>query len=62
MGSHFLSGVVDFFLQPQFFPVSKVTIYLVFPFVVALVVSTCTSMGEVFGAFLLLPFQVSFTG
>jgi uncharacterized membrane protein YfcA len=59
MGSHFLSGVVDFFLQPQFFPVFKVTVHLLLPFIVALMVFTCTSMGGVSGAFLLLPFQVS---
>jgi uncharacterized membrane protein YfcA len=41
------------------FPVSGVEVNPLIPPLVALVVSTCTSMGGVSGAFLLLPFQVS---
>jgi len=44
------------------FPVSGVETNPVVPFLVALAVSTCTSMGGVSGAFLLLPFQVSVLG
>lgn len=43
-----------------FFPVSGVKTYIFIPPLVALVVSFFTSMGGVSGAFLLLPFQVSF--
>jgi uncharacterized membrane protein YfcA len=42
------------------FPVSGVKTYLFIPPLVALVVSFFTSMGGVSGAFLLLPFQVSY--
>jgi hypothetical protein len=42
------------------FPVSGVKTYVFIPPVVAFVVSFFTSMGGVSGAFLLLPFQVSF--
>jgi uncharacterized membrane protein YfcA len=42
-----------------FFPVSGVETNPAVPFLVALVVSSFTSMGGVSGAFLLLPFQVS---
>src|SRR4030043_1068584 len=42
------------------FPVSGVKTYLFLPPLVAFVVSFFTSMGGVSGAFLLLPFQVSF--
>jgi hypothetical protein len=42
------------------FPVSGVKTYIFIPPLVALVVSFFTSMGGVSGAFLLLPFQVSF--
>ena len=42
------------------FPVSGVTTNLLLPPLVALIVSFFTSMGGVSGAFLLLPFQVSF--
>ncbi len=42
------------------FPVSGVKTYIFVPPLVALVVSFFTSMGGVSGAFLLLPFQVSF--
>lgn len=42
------------------FPVSGVKTYLFIPPLVALIVSFFTSMGGVSGAFLLLPFQVSF--
>ena len=44
------------------FPVSGVTTWVFLPPLVALVVSTFTSMGGVSGAFLLLPFQMSFLG
>jgi len=44
------------------FPVSGVETHPAVPFLVALVVSTFTSMGGVSGAFLLLPFQVSVLG
>jgi uncharacterized membrane protein YfcA len=42
------------------FPVSGVEVNPIVPFAVALIVSFFTSMGGVSGAFLLLPFQVSF--
>jgi uncharacterized membrane protein YfcA len=42
------------------FPVSGVKTYIFIPPLVAFVVSFFTSMGGVSGAFLLLPFQVSF--
>jgi uncharacterized membrane protein YfcA len=42
------------------FPVSGVKTYIFIPPIVALVVSFFTSMGGVSGAFLLLPFQMSF--
>jgi uncharacterized membrane protein YfcA len=42
------------------FPVSGVEVNPAIPFVVAFIVSFFTSMGGVSGAFLLLPFQVSF--
>ena len=42
------------------FPVSGVKTYIFIPPLVALIVSFFTSMGGVSGAFLLLPFQVSF--
>ena len=44
------------------FPVSGVEVHPLVPFLVAFVVSFFTSMGGVSGAFLLLPFQVSFLG
>jgi len=44
------------------FPVSGVDTYWWLPVVVAFVISCCTSMGGVSGAFLLLPFQVSILG
>jgi len=44
------------------FPVSGVEVNPFIPFLVALFVSFFTSMGGVSGAFLLLPFQVSFLG
>src|SRR4030042_6003202 len=44
----------------MFFPVSGVKTYIFIPPLVALIVSFFTSMGGVSGAFLLLPFQVSF--
>jgi uncharacterized membrane protein YfcA len=43
----------------MFFPVSGVEVNPLIPPLIALVVSTFTSMGGVSGAFLLLPFQVS---
>jgi len=44
------------------FPVSGVEVNPAVPFVVAFIVSFFTSMGGVSGAFLLLPFQMSFLG
>ena len=44
------------------FPVSGVEVNPIIPFAVAFVVSFFTSMGGVSGAFLLLPYQVSFLG
>ncbi|NOY52393.1 MAG: sulfite exporter TauE/SafE family protein [Deltaproteobacteria bacterium] len=44
------------------FPVSGVTTSLLLPPLVSFVISFFTSMGGVSGAFLLLPFQVSFLG
>ena len=44
------------------FPISGVEVSPIIPFVVALFVSFFTSMGGVSGAFLLLPFQMSFLG
>ncbi len=44
------------------FPISGVETYWWLPIVVAFVISFFTSMGGVSGAFLLLPFQVSFLG
>ncbi len=44
------------------FPVSGVEVYPLVPLVVAFIVSFFTSMGGVSGAFLLLPFQISFLG
>ncbi len=44
------------------FPISGVEISPIIPFLVALFVSFFTSMGGVSGAFLLLPFQMSFLG
>ncbi len=44
------------------FPVSGVEVNPLIPPLIAMVVSTCTSMGGVSGAFLLLPYQVSFLG
>jgi uncharacterized membrane protein YfcA len=49
---------MDFFYM--LFPVSGVKTYVFLPPLVALVVSFFTSMGGVSGAFLLLPFQMSF--
>jgi uncharacterized membrane protein YfcA len=44
------------------FPVSGIEVNPFIPFIVAFIVSFFTSMGGVSGAFLLLPFQVSFLG
>ena len=44
------------------FPVSGVEIHPLIPLLVAFIVSFFTSMGGVSGAFLLLPFQMSFLG
>jgi hypothetical protein len=44
------------------FPVSGIEVNPFIPFIVAFAVSFFTSMGGVSGAFLLLPFQVSFLG
>ncbi|PMP85441.1 MAG: hypothetical protein C0174_04355, partial [Thermodesulfobium narugense] len=43
-----------------YFPVSGVNVNILLPPVVAFVISFFTSMGGVSGAFLILPFQVSF--
>jgi hypothetical protein len=48
--------------QNMLFPVSGIEVNPLIPFIVAFVVSFFTSMGGVSGAFLLLPFQVSFLG
>lgn len=53
-------NVMDF-LYVQF-PVSGITTWVFLPPLVAFVVSFFTSMGGVSGAFLLLPFQMSFLG
>ena len=44
------------------FPVSGVKTWVFLPPLVAFIVSFCTSMGGISGAFLLLPFQVSILG
>jgi len=44
------------------FPVSGVDVNPLLPFLIAMGISFFTSMGGVSGAFLLLPFQVSFLG
>lgn len=44
------------------FPISGVETHPLIPFFTALIVSFFTSMGGVSGAFILLPFQVSFLG
>ncbi len=59
MAADLVAGLTDLFLTPQRFFVSGVETYILLPILVALVVSTFTSMGGVSGAFLLLPFQVS---
>lgn len=46
----------------MFFPTANITVDPWFPPFVALVISFFTSMGGVSGAFLLLPFQMSFLG
>ncbi len=46
----------------MFFPVSGITVELWIPPLVAFVISFFTSMGGISGAFLLLPFQMSFLG
>ncbi len=45
-----------------FFPVSGVTTWVFLPPLVAFIVSAITSLGGVSGAFILLPFQMSFLG
>ncbi len=44
------------------FPISGVTTPAPVPFLVAMLISLCTSTAGVSGAFLLMPFQVSFLG
>ena len=44
------------------FPVAGVEVHPFWPFLVALLVSFCSSLGGVSGAFLLLPYQVSILG
>lgn len=46
----------------MYFPVSGVEVFPLIPVLVAFTISFFTSMGGVSGAFLLLPFQVSFLG
>jgi len=46
----------------MFFPISGITVELWIPPLVAFVISFFTSMGGISGAFLLLPFQMSFLG
>lgn len=46
----------------MYFPVAEVEVSPAIPLVVAFIVSFFTSMGGVSGAFLLLPFQMSFLG
>lgn len=41
------------------FPISGVTTNLLFPPLIAMIISFFTSMGGISGAFLLLPFQMS---
>jgi uncharacterized membrane protein YfcA len=48
--------------QSMLFPISGIEVNPLIPLVVAFVVSFFTSMGGVSGAFMLLPFQVSFLG
>ena len=48
------------FLEQYYFATANVEVLLIIPPLVALFVSTFTSMGGVSGAFLLLPFQASF--
>lgn len=59
MAAEILARLADFFFSPQTFPVSGVETYIILPLLVALFVSTFTSMGGISGAFLLLPFQLS---
>ncbi len=59
MAADFLAELANFFLTPQQFSVSGVETYVLIPILVALFVSTFTSMAGVSGAFLLLPFQLS---
>ncbi len=44
------------------FPISGVETYWWLPIVVTAFISTCTSIGGISGAFLLLPFQMSVLG
>jgi uncharacterized protein len=60
MAAETFSSLVNFLTTPQRFPVSGVETYILIPALVALLVSTFTSMGGISGAFLLLPYQVSF--
>lgn len=46
----------------MYFPVANITVSPAIPFLVAVAISTLTSMGGVSGAFVLLPFQVSVLG
>lgn len=57
MGEDGAMNLLDFLYVT--FPVSEVSTWVLLPPLVALLVSTITSMGGVSGAFLLLPFQVS---
>ena len=62
-----ISGVICYHrdymdLLTIFFPVSGVTTWVFLPPLVAFVVSAFTSLGGVSGAFILLPFQMSYLG
>jgi uncharacterized membrane protein YfcA len=62
-----LSGVICYHRQHMdlfymLFPISGVTTWVFLPPLVAFVVSAFTSLGGVSGAFILLPFQMSFLG
>ncbi len=54
--------MLEFFTSKHLFPASGVETYWWLPVVVAFLVSSLSSTGGLSGAFLLLPFQVSFLG
>jgi uncharacterized membrane protein YfcA len=61
-GHDFKTNYAKAEVNNMLFPVSGIEINPFIPFIVAFAVSFFTSMGGVSGAFLLLPFQVSFLG